>query len=102
MYSSPKSKKMIADWMTAVERCIKNGENTGLFVVLAHFMEPNYNEVRRKDASIDLYSESKRLKKHILRHYREMSNPSAVFDLFLELKPINKTKHVKIKEALYQ
>lgn len=93
---------MIAQWMLAIEKCIKNNENAGLFVVMAHFMEPSYNEVRRKDAAVDVYSESKRLKRHILRYYKEQSNPSAVFDLLLELKTINKTKHVKIKEALYQ
>lgn len=55
----------------AVNQRLKTAETPCLYIVLAHFMEPNYDELRHNGKPVDEASEGRKLKRYIINYYKE-------------------------------
>lgn len=69
VYSEEFRKRMIKNLMAAIDARLANGLSPSLFIVLAHFMEPNYDELRKNGKVVDQVAEGRKLKAHIIRYY---------------------------------
>jgi hypothetical protein len=93
---------MIRDLMEAVNRRLITCESQSLFIVMAHFMEPNYDEMRKNGKPVDVANECKKLKKYILRYYKETGNyEEHIKSLLTQKLPPPKTRCLTLKEAFF-
>lgn len=69
---------------------------------MAHFMEPNYDALRKNGKPIDAVAESKKLKSHILRYYAESgSSVEALQSLLVQKLPKPTTRTLTLNEAFF-
>lgn len=71
VYSEGLKKRLIKSLVNAIDNRLLTGASPSLFIALAHFMEPNYDELRKNGRPVDVAAESRKLKSHILRYYAE-------------------------------
>lgn len=102
-YSRETAYRMIGEMISTINKRLLTGETPCLYLVLAHFLEPNYDELRKNGKPIDIAAENRKLKKHILRYY--LSQPGLYHEhlkslLVQKLPPLN-AKSLTLKEAFF-
>ena len=53
-YKRETASKMISELVDTVHRRLLTGETSSLYIVMAHFLEPNYDELRKNGKAVDL------------------------------------------------